>query len=291
MQQSTSVLNTTQGQDRPTPATNPPSLEQIKAKMKATWEAGDYARFAYYMEPGARGILAGWGVTPGEYLLDVGCGAGQTAIPAAQAGACVCAIDIASNLIQAGRARAAQVGVDVVFEEGDAESIPYPDASFDQVISLIGAMFAPRPERVASEFARVCKPGARLHMANWTPTSLPGRMFKLAAQWVTPPPGIQRPVLWGDEDTVRERLSTDFTDIELTRRYYPTWKYPFSVTEVVDFFRTHFGPVHSAFSTLDEHDQRLFHQALTETFTAHNVASDGSVELQGEYLDVQAVRR
>lgn len=282
--------------ERQTPPAAPPDLDTVKARMKAVWESGDYAHFARYMEPGARQILADWGIVPGRVaagarLLDVGCGAGQTAIPAAQAGMRVAAIDIAANLVQAGRQRAAQAGVAVDFREGDAEAIPYPAATFDCVISLIGAMFAPRPERVVAELARVSRPGARLCMANWTPASLPAQMFNLAAQWVPLPPGVQPPVLWGDEDTVHERLAADFTGIRLVRRHYPRWAYPFSTAQLADFFCSYFGPVHRAHASLDEDGRRHFREALIDTFDAHSQVTADGLELRGEYLDVQALRR
>ena len=266
-------------------------LDAIKSRMKATWMAGDYAIFSRYMEPGAKEILADWNISPGECLLDVGCGAGQTAIPAAQAGARVTGIDIATNLIEAARERAALEGVQVRFDEGDAEQIPYRSESFDVVISMIGAMFAPRPERVAAELARVCKPGARLCMANWTPQGMVGQMFKIVAKRIAPPAGVRPPVLWGDEQTVQSRLAGDFSDIALKRKYYPSWRYPFSASELVDFFRAHFGPINRAFAALDEAGKKSFHNDLARNFTAHNTASDGSVQLKAEYLEVVAARR
>lgn len=146
--------------------TTTPDMGTIKARMKATWMAGDYGTFAQYLEAGALEILAGWQIPPGSRMLDVGCGAGQTAIPAARAGVQVTGIDIATNLIEQARARASAEGLTVQFDEGDAEQLPYPDASFDVVVSLIGAMFAPRPERVAAELirarAQLCRRFSRL---------------------------------------------------------------------------------------------------------------------------------
>ena len=273
------------------PACAAPGIDALKAKMKATWMDGDYARFATYMAPGARQILAGWNVAQGERLLDVACGAGQLTIPAARGGACASGIDIASNLIAQARRRAAAEGVAVRFDEGDAEQLPYADAAFDVVTSLIGAMFAPRPEQVASELARMCRPGGRLCMANWTPTGMVGLMFKQVAAHVPPPPGLTPPVQWGDEDTILQRLGDGFSDIRLTRKIYPLWRFPVSASAVVDFFRTHYGPVKRAFEALDAPAQRSLHAGLEAVFSAHNTARDGSVELRAEYLDVVAVRR
>lgn len=276
----------------PSISTEPPEgLAAIKDKMKTTWMDGDYARFARYMEPGAREILREWNVAAGERLLDVGCGSGQIAIPAAEAGAQVTGIDIAHNLIEHARQRAESAGLEARFDEGDAEQLPYGEGEFDVVTSLIGAMFAPCPDRVARELARVCRPGGRLFMANWTPTGMVGRMFRCIAEHVPPPPGLIPPPIWGDEATARGRLEEGFTNIRLTRKRYPLWSYPFSVPELVEYFRRYFGPVRKAFAALDEVDKRSLRQALEFNFAAHNRATDGTVRLSGEYLEIAAIRR
>lgn len=266
-------------------------INAIKAKMKAAWMDGDYAKFATYMEPGARAILAGWNIAAGERLLDVACGAGQTAIPAAQAGVKVTGIDFASNLIAHAQRRAEREGAGARFDEGDTEQLPYSEGSFDVVISMLGAIFAPRPEKVAGELARVCRSGGRLCMANWTPTGMVGRMFKELAAHVPPPAGVTSPMQWGDEDTAIQRLGGHFRDIRLVRRTYPLWRFPFSPSGVVEHFRATYGPVKRAFEALDVAGQRSLHAALEAVFSAHNAANDGSVELRAEYLDVQGVRR
>ena len=183
-----------------------PEMQALKTKLKATWDSGDYGRFASYMEPGALEILRRLPVGPGTRLLDVATGAGQIAIPAARLGARVTGIDIAPHSIAQARARAAAEGLTAQFDEGDAESLPYPDAAFDVVVSLIGAMFAPRPDRVAAELVRVTRPGGMIYMANWTPQGFVGQMFKIIGQAVAASPLMPSPVKWGDEATVRERL-------------------------------------------------------------------------------------
>src|SRR5215208_4377008 len=166
-----------------------PEMQALKTKLRATWMAGNYTTFAKYLEPGALEILEQLYVEPGSNVLDVGCGAGQIAIPMARNGIHVTGVDIATNLIADARARAAAEGVTVQFDEGDAEDLPYPDASFDTVISLVGAMFAPRPERVASELKRVTRSGGRIIMVNWTPAGFIGQMFKINGKHVKPPAG------------------------------------------------------------------------------------------------------
>jgi ubiquinone/menaquinone biosynthesis C-methylase UbiE len=263
----------------------------IKGKMKATWEDGDYATFATYMEPGAVEILNGWHIPPGSRLLDIGCGAGQTAIPAARQGMIVTGVDIASNLIEHARERACYEGLAVRFDVGDAEALPCDDDEFDVVISQIGAMFAPAPEQVASEMARVCKPGGRLHMANWTPQGFAATMFRCIARYLPPPADIPSPALWGVEDVVGQRLGEYFTSFRLERKYYPQWKYPFDTRQLVDFFRQHFGPVKRAFDSLDEQGRKSLRAELEDIYQAHNVATDGTTEIKGEYLNVTAIRK
>ena len=154
----------------------PVDADAVRARVKAAWMAGDYGVIAKNFELGALEIFAAWKVPPGSRMLDVGCGAGQLAIPAARSGITVVGIDLASNLIEQARARAAKDGLAIQFDEGDAEQLPYPDASFDTVVSMIGAMFGPRPDRVAAELVRVCRSGGRIIMVNWTPEGCMGQI-------------------------------------------------------------------------------------------------------------------
>jgi ubiquinone/menaquinone biosynthesis C-methylase UbiE len=272
--------------------TQDPDIDAIKAKHKATWEDGNYPGFASYMQDGAIEVLDSWRIPPGKKLLDVACGAGQTAIPAARTGIHVTGVDIAENLVEHARRRAAEEGLTAQFDVGDAEALPYNDGTFDVLVSMFGAMFAPRPERVTSEFARVLAPGGTLYMANWTSASMPAQMFKCVAGVVPPPAGVKPPVLWGDEDTVRERLADDFTDIRLTRRIYPQWHYPFDASGVVELFRTHFGPVKRAFEALDESQQSVLHKDLETIYRNNSEVRDDTLTITGgEFLEVIAARK
>jgi ubiquinone/menaquinone biosynthesis C-methylase UbiE len=265
-------------------------IDTIKSRMKATWMSGNYETFAKYMEPGALEILASWQIAPGSRMLDVGCGAGQLTIPAARAGVRATGIDIATNSLEQARARARTEGLNVQFDEGDAEQLPYPDASFDSVVSLVGAMFAPRPERVAAEFVRVTRPGGRIMMVNWTASGFVGQMFKAVGKHVPPPQGVPSAMLWGDEATVRERLQDGTSELKLTKRTYPSWTYPFTVPEVVEFFRENYGPTQRAFAALDESGQQALRHDLEQVFSAYNRATNGTTRLEGEYLEVIAVK-
>ena len=147
-------------------------LDQLKQRMKGTWMAGDFGQIARYSAKAAEEFVDRLNVKPGMQVLDVACGTGNLAIPAARKGASLHGADIATNLIEQARQRAASEGLHATFQEGDAEDLPYPDASFDLVMTMFGAMFAPRPERVAAELTRVCRPGGVVAMANWTPEGL-----------------------------------------------------------------------------------------------------------------------
>jgi SAM-dependent methyltransferase len=264
-------------------------MEALKAKLKATWMAGDYGHFAKYLEPGALEFLGRLYVEPGVRMLDVATGAGQIAIPAARAGALVTGIDIAANSIARARARAEAEGLPVQFDEGDAEDLPYEDASFDLVVSLIGAMFAPRPERVAAELARVVRPGGRIVMANWTPEGFVGQMFKVIGRHAPPSPLMAPPVKWGVESVVRERLRAGIADLRMTRRMY-AFIYPFAPEEAVEFFRKYYGPMNKAFAGLEAAGQAALRRDLEALWREHNQATDGTTHVNAEYLEVEAIR-
>lgn len=269
---------------------NTADMEALKLRQKNTWMSGDYAKFAIYLADGASDFLANCRIPTSATVLDVACGAGQTALPMARKGNKVTGIDIATNLVEEARKRAKTEGLPIQFDEGDAEQLPYEDASFDVVFSLIGAMFAPQPEKVAAEFARVCRPGGRIIMGNWTPNGFVGQMFKTLSAHVPPPQGIPAPSRWGDETTVQERLGEYVSDLKMTRRLYP-FKYPFSVPEVVEFFFKFYGPTNRGYQSLDARGQAALRHDLEQVWARHNQATDGTVYLDSEYLDVQAVRR
>ena len=266
-----------------------PEMEALKTRLKATWMSGDYGHFSQYLERPALEFLKSLEIEPGTRMLDVACGAGQIAIPAARSGVDVTGVDIASNLIEQARERAKREGVSARFDEGDAEALPYPDASFDLVVSLIGAMFAPRPDRVAAELVRVCRTGGRIVMANWTPEGHVGQMFKVIGAHVPPHPLMVSPLKWGDEATVRERLKDGTSSIEVTRRMY-AMKYPFPPAEVVEFYFTYYGPTNRALAALDEAGQQALRKDLVQLWTENNRATDGSTHVDSEYLHVTAIR-
>jgi len=264
-------------------------IDALKQRLRATWMAGDYDRFSRFMESSAVEFLDRVGIPPGASLLDVACGSGQLALVAARRGVRVTGVDIAENSIRAARERAQAEALPAQFDEGDAEALPYADASFDVVASLFGAIFAPRPDLVAQELVRVCRPGGTIAMAIWTKTGFIGQMFALVSRFIAPP-GMPAPVLWGDESMVRERLGSAIADFRLTRVMY-RFDYPFSPAGVVDFFREYYGPTNRAFAALAPHDQEALHADLAALWRAHNhSALEKRTTVDAEYLQVVAIR-
>jgi SAM-dependent methyltransferase len=266
-----------------------PEMGALKARLKTTWESGDYGVFAKYLEPGALAFFERLNIPAGTRLLDIACGAGQLTIPAARKGIQVTALDLAANLVKEARARAAAEKLQVQVDEGDAEDLPYPDASFDVAMSLIGSMFAPRPDLVASEMIRVCKPGGRIIMGNWTPAGHVGQMFKVIGKHVPPPPMMPSPLLWGDEATCRERFGSAVNPLTVTRRMYP-FVYPFEPAKVAQFFFDYYGPTNRAYGSLSGDARQALSDDLTALWARNNVATDGTTHVEGEYIEVVGTR-
>jgi ubiquinone/menaquinone biosynthesis C-methylase UbiE len=264
--------------------------QSLRARCRATWEAGDFGHVAKYNEPAAAEFMERLPLRPGLRVLDLACGTGNLAVLAARAGCSTSGLDIASNLIAQARSRAAVHGLAIEFTEGDAESLPYPPASFDLVISMFGVMFAPRPDQAAAEFLRVCRPGGTIALANWTPEGFIGENFRVTGRHVPPPPGAISPLKWGEEEVVRARLGAHVSDLRFSRRIARLC-YPFPPAQTVDFFRQFYGPTLRTFAGLDAASQARLHADLEEMFRQHSQAPDGVTEVRAEYLEVIAVRR
>ena len=266
-----------------------PQIDQLKSSLKATWMAGNFGEIAKYAAKEGENFVARLSLKPGQRVLDVACGTGNAAIPAARTGADVIGVDIAPNLLEQARERASAENLSVKFQEGDAEALPFSDGEFDIVITMFGAMFAPRPERAAAELLRVCKPGGLIAMANWTPEGFIGKTFRATARIVPPPPGIPAPILWGDEKVVRERLQNGSKSLTTERRSVK-FKYPFPPEKVVALFREYFGPTKMTFSRLDSSGQAQLNAELESLWKEHNLSTDGGTSVEGEYLEVRAIR-
>ena len=251
---------------------------------KALWEKGDFTRIAESMRQSGEELVVGLGVTSGMRVLDVGCGDGTTAIPAAKLGADVLGVDIASNLVAAGNARAQELGLDnCSFQEGDASDLTeIGDGRFDLVLSIFGAMFAPQPSDVAKELARVTRPGGRIVMGNWIPgdPTLVAQILKISASYSPPPPeGFVSPMTWGSEDTVVERFTSAGVpreQISCEKDTY-TFRSPVSPSELLAEFRRYYGPTMNAFDAATADGREADLQAELDTlFNEKNTSEDGT---------------
>ena len=267
-----------------------PGLDPVAERVRATWTSGDFGRIAKGYERGAGEFIARLGLDPLEPVLDVACGSGNLAIPAARAGAAVTGIDIAPNLVSQARARAAAERLSVRLDVGDAERLPYANGEFQTVVTMFGAMFAGRPERAAAELLRVTRSGGRIVMANWTPSSFIGEMLRTTASYVAAPSDVPSPLLWGTDDAVQSRLGGAAASLRLTRRFI-TFEYPFGPEEVVSYFRLWYGPTLRAFAALEDVHRNALRRDLERLWTDHNRATDGTTRVQSEYLEVIAVVR
>jgi SAM-dependent methyltransferase len=267
-----------------------PDIQSIKARQKSTWESGDFGQVAKFIMTDAEQFMASIDLLPGTKVLDAACGTGNLAVLAARRGCITSGLDIASNLLAQARERAQKESLAIDYTEGDAEAMPYPDASFDAVVSMFGVMFAPRPERVVSELCRVVKPGGIIALANWAPDGFIGKMFTVFARHLPPPAGFPSPLLWGDEAVVRARFAGVGEDLRLTRRT-ARMHYPFNPAGTVDFFRRYYGPTLRAFASLDATGQAALLRDLVELQARHNVATGADeTETPSEYLEIQARR-
>ncbi|MDY6978422.1 MAG: class I SAM-dependent methyltransferase [Pseudomonadota bacterium] len=260
----------------------------LKQQLKETWCAGDYGQVARVLAASTAQLLERYPVRPGADILDVACGNGQIALAAARAGARATGIDIADNLIEQGRRRAREESLAVRLDVGDAESLPYADNSFDQVYSIIGAMFAPRPEQAAAELLRVCRPGGQIIMVNWTPDGFIGQFFKTVARHMPPPDGMPSPLLWGQEPHVRERFGKGVAKLKADKQFFE-FHFPYPPADVVDFFGTYFGPVQRALAALGESAGQALKADLVALWEAHNLADDGTTYTRGEALEIVIV--
>jgi SAM-dependent methyltransferase len=250
---------------------------------KALWEKGDFTRIAESMRESGEALVSTLGITDGLEVLDLGCGDGTTAVPAARLGANVLGVDIASNLVEAGNARAQSLGLtNCRFQEGDASDLSeLEDDSFDLVISIFGAMFAPKPFDVAKELVRVTRPGGRIVMGNWIPNdpTLVAQILKISASYSPPPPeGFVSPMTWGVEENVIERFvgaGVPEEKISFERDTY-TFNYPGTPSELVSLFRAYYGPTMNAFEAAGANGREADLQAELEAlFNAQNASPNG----------------
>ena len=260
----------------------------IKERQRMGWEAGDYPRVGNTLQLMAERLVDAAEVHACERVLDVACGQGNAAIAAARRFADAAGVDYAPNLLAQGRERAAAEHLPVTFTEGDAEQLPFPQASFDVTLSTVGVMFAPDQERAAAELIRVTRAGGKIGLASWTPDSLVGVLFKTIGKYAPPPAGIKSPMLWGTEARLAE-LFGDTVDWTVARRTLDlVYRSPEHFSE---WFRLYYGPVTRLAGSLDEDTGAQFAAALADVPRQFNRAGDGTVLAPGEYLEAVGVRR
>jgi len=264
-------------------------LEMIKEKQQKTWASGNYAVIGNQLVIMGERLCEAVDVRSGQKVLDVATGSGNTAISAARRYCDVTGVDYVPELIEQAKERAGAERLEIAFEVGDAENLPYPDASFDVVLSTVGVMFASDQEKTAEELLRVCKPGGKIGLANWTPDGFIGNMFRAVGKHVPPPPGIKPPPLWGTEERLRELFGEGISSLRATRRSY-VFRY-LSAEHLIETFRTYYGPVHKAFESLDVAGREALARDLGELLHTWNASGDASIVVPSDYLEVVAVRR
>jgi SAM-dependent methyltransferase len=264
-------------------------LAAVKSRQQATWASGDFSVVASRVVFQAELLCEAADLQAGWRVLDVATGSGNAAIAAARRGCEVVGVDYVPALLERGRVRAEVEHLDVQFVEGDAEEIPFPDASFDAVISTFGVMFAPDHRKAAAEMARVCRRMGRIALACWTPDGFIGETFRIVSSYLPPAPGLQPPVLWGDEKHIESLFQQTAASMCRTRRT-AVFRYR-TPEENVDFFRTYYGPALSAFASLEPERQESLRQDLIALARRYDRNGDtGPIAITADYLETVIVR-
>jgi len=270
--------------DLSTPVAPAPNYVAIKQRQQATWASGDYAVVGTTLQIVGESLAEAVDVRADERVLDVAAGNGNATLAAARRFASVTSTDYVPSLLDKGRERARAEGFVVRFQEADVEELPFPDSSFDVVLSTFGAMFAPDHERAADEIMRVLRSGGRIGIANWTPEGFIGRLFKLIGRHVPPPAGVKSPALWGSESHLAGLFGAQSAQIRAERRHF-NFRYR-SPTHFVEVFRDYYGPTHKAFAALDEAGQQALEFEILALLGELNVAGPASLVVPSEYLEV-----
>jgi SAM-dependent methyltransferase len=269
------------------PTTTTPDFEAIKTRQQGTWSSGDYSVIGTTLQITGEMLCEAVDVTPGEQVLDVAAGNGNASLAAARRGGEVTASDYVPALLEGTRARAVSEGFSIETREADAEALPFADASFDVVLSTFGVMFTPNQERAAGELARVCRPGGRIGLANWTPDSFVGEMFKVVGRYAPPPAGIHSPLEWGSRARLDELFAGKGTVDAHERQFVFRYR---SAEHWLAAFRDYYGPTHKAFAALDDEGRAGFTRDLLALADEHNTSTAGALRVPGTYLEVVVTR-
>ncbi|WP_166359856.1 class I SAM-dependent methyltransferase [Pseudomonas akapageensis] len=267
----------------------PLDLAALKTRQMAAWASGDYAVIGTTLQLVGEQLAEACDLHCDERVLDVAAGNGNATLAAARRGARVTSTDYVAQLLERGQERARAEHLEVAFQEADAENLPFADASFDAVLSTFGVMFTPDHAKAASELARVCRPGGRIGLANWTPEGFVGQMFKTLGRHLPPAPGVQLPSLWGTEAHLQELFGERAARIAVTPRQF-NFRYR-SAEHFLDVFRTWYGPVHKAFAALPADGAAALEKDLIELLNRSNRAGLQSLVVPSEYLETVITRR
>jgi ubiquinone/menaquinone biosynthesis C-methylase UbiE len=266
-----------------------PDLAAIKTRQQAAWSSGDYAIVGTTLQIVGEELCEALDLRAGRKVLDVAAGNGMASLAAARRWCEVVSTDYVPSLLERGRARAEAEGLTIEFKVADAEELPFADGAFDTVVSTFGVMFTPNQDRAAAELLRVCKSGGQIGLANWTPDSFVGQMFKILGQYIPPPAGARSPMLWGTRARLTEMFAPDTTSIKTELRQF-NFRYR-SAEHFVDVFKTYYGPTHKAFAALDATKQKSLKDDLCALIARTNKAADGTMVVPSEYLEVVIAKR
>ncbi len=285
-------METTFASGAPYATSIPPStveLEAIKAKQQAMWASGDFGVIGTTLQIVGETLCEAVDLRAGSKVLDVAAGNGNCSLAAARRWCEVVSTDYVPSLLADGRRRAEAERLPMQFQEADVERLPFVSESFDVVLSSFGVMFAPNHSRAALEMVRVCRPGGKIGLANWTPSGFIGQLLKVVAKYVPPPAGLTPPSRWGTEDHLAALFQTSAITIETASRDY-TFRYR-SPEHWVEVFRTLYGPVHKAFAALPSANQQALEREILGLIAESNVSGDKTVVIPAEYLEVVIYRR
>jgi len=269
----------------------PPAIDlaAVKTRQQAAWSTGNYAVVGTTLQIVGENLCEALDLRAGSRVLDVAAGNGNATLAAARRWCDVTSTDYVPSLLESGQARARAEGHTIAFQEADAENLPFPDASFDVVMSTFGVMFTPNQDKAASEMARVCKPGGRIGLANWTPESFIGQLFKTIGKYIPPAPGVKSPGLWGTKARLEELFGKTAKEIHTTSRQF-TFRYA-SPAHWIEVFRTYYGPMNKTFGALDAEKQAAFTRDLLALMESGDRSGDGTLVLPSEYLEVVIERK
>jgi ubiquinone/menaquinone biosynthesis C-methylase UbiE len=265
-----------------------PDLSAVKQRQQAAWASGDYAVVGTTLQIVGEMLCEAVDLRSGQRVLDVAAGNGNATLAAARRFADVVSTDYVGELLERGRERAAADRLTVAFQEADAENLPFPQGSFDVVLSTFGVMFTPKQEKAAQEMLRVCKPGGKIGLANWTPESFIGRLFKTIGKYVPPAPGVKSPALWGNKTHLDALFGANAQVTSQSRTFVFRYRSPAHWLEI---FRTYYGPVLKAFAAIDPKAQKSLEDDLLALMAEFNIAEDGTLVVPSEYLEAVIAKR